>query len=299
MKRPRRHFWRGRARVTDGIAAKLDAVRAKTGQHRAREKVKSVSRGIVGGLTTIIFWELSARAPQLFGFSVPWIGAIPAPSKVFAEWALLAQDPAYWQSWLQSMFRVFSGFLAAFIIGVPLGLGFARRKIFRGLWFPVFEILRPIPPIAWVPIAIIFWPTQEMSIAFVIFLGAFYTMTLTTMNGAREIDPAVVQSASSMGANSWSLFRQIIWPATLPSVTTGAALAMGITWEVVVAAEMISGSQGGAAAGGGLGRLMWHSYITGDYTGIVVAMLSIGIAGYLSSAAIRYVGHLLTPWRVR
>jgi NitT/TauT family transport system permease protein len=235
----------------------------------------------------------------LFGFSVPWIGVIPAPSKVFVAWTLIARDPSYWSSWLQSTFRVFTGFSAAFLIGVPLGLSFARRPTVRGIWFPVFEILRPIPPIAWVPIAILFWPTQEMSIAFVIFLGAFYTMTLSAMNGAMEIDPAVVQSALSMGTSRWALFHRVIWPATLPSITTGAAVAMGITWEVVVAAEMISGSQGGGASGGGLGRLMWHSYVTGDYTGIVVAMMSIGIAGYLSSAVVRSIGHYLTPWRVK
>ena len=121
-----------------------------------------------------------------------------------------------------------------------------------GLYFPVFEILRPIPPIAWVPISIIFWPTQELSIAFVIFLGAFYTVTLSTMNGAREIDVAVLQSAISMGASRWSLFRNIVLPATLPSIITGAAVGMGITWgKSWSPPEMISGGGQGSQAGGG------------------------------------------------
>lgn len=277
-------------------ASTRDTAATRPGIDRARERANTVGRGVVGGLAAILIWELSARAPQLFGFTVPYLGVIPAPSKVFILWVRLMQDPAYWLSWVESVLRVFSGFAAAFMLGVPLGLAFARSRLMAGMWFPVFEVLRPIPPIAWVPVAIIFWPTQEMSIAFVIFLGAFYTMTLSTMNGARDIDPAVIQSALSMGASPWSLFRRIIWPATLPGVTTGAAVAMGITWEVVVAAEMISGSQGGHATGGGLGHLMWSSYIAGDYTGIVVAMISIGVAGYCSSALLRVIGHKITPW---
>jgi len=265
---------------------------------RKRIRANALGRGLLGGLTAILTWEICSRAPQLFGFSVPYIGVIPAPSKVLVEWSILLNEPSYWRSWYQSFFRVFAGFGVAFLLGVPLGLALARSKIIFGALFPVFEVLRPIPPIAWVPVSIIFWPTQEMSIAFVIFLGAFYTMTLSTMNGAREIDPALIQSAVSMGASRWSLYRNVILPATLPSVTTGAAVGMGITWEVVVAAEMISGGQSDRA-GGGLGRLMWNAYVTGNYNAIVVAMISIGIAGYFSSALVRLLGRQLAPWAAR
>ena len=169
-------------------------------------------------------------------------------------WRELLVDPAYWQSWYLSLFRVFTGFIVAFSLGVPLGLLLARNRMVLGLYFPVFEILRPISPIAWVPISIIFWPTQELSIAFVNFLGAFYTMTLSTMNGAREIDVPVLQSAISMGASRWSLFRNIVLPATLPSIITGAAVGMGITWgKSWSPPEMISGGGQGSQAGGGLG----------------------------------------------
>jgi len=113
----------------------------------------------------------------------------------------------------------------------------------RGVFFPVFEVLRPIPPIAWVPASIIFWPTQELSIIFVIFLGAFYPIVLNTFNGARQIELPIVQSAISMGAGRWYLFRRIILPASLPNLVNGASIGMGVAWEVVVAAEMISGRQ--------------------------------------------------------
>ena len=150
----------------------------------------------------------------------------------------------------------------------------------------MFELLRPIPPLAWVPAAIIFWPTQELSIDFVIFLGAFYTMVLNVLGGADAIDARLVQAARSMGASRWNIFRRLILRGVLPSVMVGMDVAIGITWEVVVAAEMISGggSGGAASSGGGLGFFIWSSYVGGSYPQIVVGMISIGIAGYLSSA---------------
>ena len=98
-----------------------------------------------------------------------------------------------------------------------------------------------------------------------------------------------------MGASQWDLFRKIILPGVLPSIFTGAAVGMGITWEVVLAAEMISG--GGTQGGGGLGFFIWSSYIGGSLEQIIVGMISIGIAGYLSSSAIRMLGHYFMPWR--
>jgi NitT/TauT family transport system permease protein len=98
-----------------------------------------------------------------------------------------------------------------------------------------------------------------------------------------------------MGASQWDLFWRIILPGTLPSIFTGAAVGMGITWEVVVAAEMISG--GGTQGGGGLGFFIWNSYMGGSLPQIVVGMISIGIAGYLSSSVIRWLGDRVMPWR--
>jgi NitT/TauT family transport system permease protein len=170
--------------------------------------------------------------------------------------------------------------------------------VFNDVTFPVFEILRPVPPLAWVPAAIIFWPTQELSIGFVIFLGAIYTIMLNVIGGARSIDIRFFQAARSMGSSNWDIFRRIILPAVLPSIIVGMEVGIGITWNVVVAAEMISGGGGAiqSSAGGGLGFFIWNSYIGGSYPLIVVGMISIGIAGYISSAIIRRLGIRVTPW---
>jgi NitT/TauT family transport system permease protein len=261
---------------------------------------EAVWRGVVAIIVFFILWEIGSRSEAWFGIAFPWVSQIPAPSAVLLEMLKLIQEPSFWQSAYLSTLRVFEGFIAAMIIGIPLGLAMAVSRTFYGITFPVFEVLRPIPPLAWVPAAIIFWPTQELSIAFVTFLGAFFTIVINVIGGARAIDVRYFQAARSMGSSTWDIFRRIILPGTLPSIVVGATVGIGITWAVVVAAEMISGggSAGsmGGAAGGGLGFFIWNSYVGGSYTQIVAGMISIGIAGYISSAAIRRLGEFLTPW---
>jgi NitT/TauT family transport system permease protein len=252
-------------------------------------------RGIIALAIAIAFWEVCSRFKQWFGVQVPWIGMVPPPTAVAKSWAGVATELGYWQSWYLSINRVLAGFLAAQVVGIPFGLALAVNRYFRDIFFPPFEILRPIPPLAWVPASLIFWPTNEMSIAFVTFLGAFYTIVINVLGGARTINIQYLRAAQSMGATQWHLFWKIILPGTMPSIFTGAAVGMGITWEVVVAAEMISG--GGTQAGGGLGFFIWNSYMGGSLEQIVVGMISIGVAGYLCSSAIRYIGFAAMPWR--
>lgn len=276
----------------------------------------AVWRGIFSILLFLLLWELGSRSRhwlvldefewlrQLLAMAgwekkyLPWIGPIPAPSEVVKAWVGVIGDIGYWHSWYKSFSRVIGGFIAAMIIGIPFGLLLAVSRTAFGIGFPVFEVLRPIPPLAWVPASIIFWPTQEMSIVFVTFLGAFYTIVINVVGGARSIDLRYFQAAQSMGSSSWDIFRRIILPGTLPSIAVGSAVGMGITWEVVVAAEMISGggSQVGGTSGGGLGFFIWNSYVGGSYEQIVVGMISIGIAGFISSEVLRSLGKYSTPW---
>ena len=277
---------------------------------------KSLARGLFSIVIFLILWEIGARSKHWLGADIfsplrellgalgfkktylPWIGAVPAPTEVLHAWVAVAGDTGYWQSWYKSGFRVAAGFIAAMLIGIPFGLCLAVSRTAYGIGFPVFEVLRPIPPLAWVPASIIFWPTQEMSIAFVTFLGAFYTIVINVLGGAKSIDVRYFQAAQSMGSSRTDIFRRVILPATLPSIVVGSAVGMGITWEVVVAAEMISGggSQVGGTGGGGLGFFIWNSYVGGSYEQIVVGMISIGIAGFISSELLRSLGKYVTPW---
>jgi len=231
----------------------------------------------------LVAWEIG-RALKL-----PLLAAMPAPSEIFGVLLGLLANPGFWKNWVASYQRVLTGFLAAQVIGIPLALAMAVSRVFYGLTFSTFEMVRPIPPLAWVPISIIFWPTTETSIAFVIFLGAFFTVVINVLGGARNVDVRYARTAISLGSRPHDIFFKIVLPATLPSIFTGMAVGMGITWEVVVAAEMIAGKSG-------LGYLTWSSYVGGNYPQIVVGMMSIGIAGYLSSYAIRTIGRLSMPW---
>jgi NitT/TauT family transport system permease protein len=240
-------------------------------------------RGIVAILLAGAFWEFAARV------KLPVIGMIPAPSTVAGSLTRLLCSHHYWESWVVSFERVFAGFLVAQVIGIPVGLMMGMNRNFRDINFPILEVLRPIPPLAWVPLAVIFWPSAQMSMIFVTFLGAFFTTVLNILGGVGNIDIRYIQAAKSFGAGDKEIFWHIVLPATLPSLCTGMAVGMGITWEVVVAAEMI-------ASRSGLGFLTWESYVAGNYPVIVIGMISIGIAGYISSSIIRLLGSRATPW---
>jgi NitT/TauT family transport system permease protein len=255
----------------------------------------SVRRSMMAMVAFVVLWQIGSTWHHWSGIRLPWIGAVPAPTEVFAAWFGLLGQWGYWESWYLSFMRVLSGFAAAMLLGIPLGLGMAVNRVFYDFTFPPFEILRPIPPLAWVPASLIFWPTQELSIAFVTFLGAFFAIVINVVGGAKSIDVRFLRAARSMGATRWHLFWRVVLPGTLPSIFVGAAVGMGITWEVVVAAEMIS--TGGRGGGGGLGFFIWNSYLGGSLPQIVVGMISIGIAGFISSALIRRLGKVCMPWR--
>ena len=253
---------------------------------RLRRKVLNPSSGR-GALAVVAFFALWQAGSM---GALPFMAAIPTPVEVAHAFWKLVLDPKYWQGWRDSGLRVFYGFAAAQVLGIPLGLGMGWARNFKDLTFPVFELLRPIPPLAWVPVSILFWPTNELSIAFITFVGAFFTIVVNVLGGVGSIDKALVQSAVSFGASPRQVFWRIVLPATIPSIATGMMVGIGITWNVVIAAEMIAGNTG-------LGRLTWEAYLAGYTPGIIVGMISIGLAGYASSYLVKWVSEILMPWR--
>jgi NitT/TauT family transport system permease protein len=242
-----------------------------------------VLRGVCGVAAFFALWQLGVL------LRLPLLAKIPTPLEVAsAGWTLLHQ-PRYYVDWVISFRRVFAGFVIAQLLGVPLGLFMGWKSAFRALTFPVLEVLRPIPPLAWVPLSIVFWPTAEGSITFVIFLGAFFTVLINTMAGVRALDERYVRAAISLGASPAIVFRRIILPGALPSIFTGMTVGMGITWSVLVAAEIIAGRNG-------LGYMTWEGYVAGAFPIVIVGMVSIGVAGYLSSSLVRLLGMRAMPW---
>ena len=170
---------------------------------------KKFWRGVTAITVFLVLWEIGSRWESWFGYALPWVGLIPAPTAVALAATEVVTKVGYWMSWVDSFKRVMIGFIVAMILGIPFGLALAVNKYFRGIFFPPFEILRPIPPLAWVPASLIFWPTNEMSIAFVTFLGAFFTVVINVLGGARAIDVRYLRAAQSMGASQWHLFSKV------------------------------------------------------------------------------------------
>lgn len=242
-------------------------------------------RGVLAVSTFVLAWELMVR------FKVLGFAAIPGPVESLAAfWLTYASKASYWESWFASFRRVLAGFLLAQVLGIPLGLLLGTRERLRELVFPVLELLRPIPPLAWVPLSILFWPTHELSIIFITFIGAFFIIVINVHDGVRTIKQEHLWLARSLGAGEAMIFRRIVLPSVLPAISVGMTLGIAVTWNVVIAAEMIAGDNG-------LGRLTWEGYVSHTSTVVIIGMVSIGLAGYLSSAMIAWIEHRLTPWR--
>lgn len=250
------------------------------------KKVFSVRtlRGILSIILFAALWQLVVYA------KVPYLENLPYPREVAFEGMKAAASKGYWIDWGMSVLRIFAGFIAAQIIGIPLGLAMGISKVFKGFSFPVFEMLRPIPPIAWIPLAILFWPTRELSIYYLVFIGAFFIIVINVIQGVSNISVSLKWAASSLGAKPKDIFWRILLPGSLPSIVTGMTVGMGVAWNVLIAAEMI-------AAQGGLGRTTWEAYTNHNIPFIVVGMVSIGLAGYLCSTLIRWLGEKVMPWK--
>jgi NitT/TauT family transport system permease protein len=189
-----------------------------------------------------------------------------------------------------SLVRIFSGFGLAAILGIPTGVVIGRFRWARDTLLVPLEILRPIPAVAWIPLAILMFHTAEQSMTYICFVGAFYPILLGTIHGVESLDRRLIYAAQSLGAGTWSIFREVIVPGAFPSIVTGLSIGMGTAWFSLVTAEMIAGQFG-------IGYHTWESYTLQNYPGIVVGMLFIGVLGMGSSVAVRFIGNRLMPWR--
>lgn len=240
------------------------------------------------------FWYLACTALHLPRFS-----SLPGPIEVINEWfsknpvyGTSIYTPAYYTDIISSVRRVAEAFVLATALGVPLGLLLGWSKSFREYVFPVFETLRPIPILAWVPLAILMFYYTESAVVYLTFLASFFATALNTKLGVDSIDESFPRAAACLGASRWQVFRHVIIPGALPFIFTGLQISVGVAWFSLVAAEMISGQYG-------LGYLIMTSYTMVQYPVIVIGMATLGIVGYATSALVRIAGDYLMQWRVR
>jgi NitT/TauT family transport system permease protein len=232
----------------------------------------------------VLLWHIFST------YKIPPLQRVPTPYSVLQEAIKYVPTFTFLRNVSFSMGRVFVGFMAACAIGIPLGIFMGWRRHVRNVVFPAFEMLRPIPIISWIPLSVIMFPLTELSIIFLVFLGAFFPIVLNTMLGVESVPRHYINGALSLGSKPNDVFRHVILPGALPSIFTGMTVGMGLTWVMVVAAEMVAG-------GFGLGYMTWESYILITYPRIILGMFAIGASGYLFSTIVRIVGAQMMPWR--
>jgi NitT/TauT family transport system permease protein len=237
-----------------------------------------------------IFWPILASALllALWYESVHWSGTkvFPSPHDVEKGMAELLRHHVLWGDIVDSLRRVAIGFGAAALLGIPSGLILGWYPAVNQVVNPVMQILRPISPIAWIPVSIIFFGIGDRAAMFLIFLGAFFPIVVACINGVSNVPSVYRRAGRNFGLTPTQLLSKVLFPAALPQILVGLRIALGIAWLVVVAAEMI-------AVDSGLGFLVIDSRNSGKrYDLVVAAILLIGLIGLLLDAAFRHLEKL-------
>ncbi|MFH8802556.1 ABC transporter permease [Streptomyces sp. NPDC017936] len=198
----------------------------------------------------------------------------------------------YWTDLTDSLTRILTGFLLAAVLGVATGVLVARSRLAEDLLGPLLEVVRPIPAIALVPVAILLFPSNEQGIVFITFTAAFFPVLVSTRHAVRALSPVWEEAVLTLGGGRWRVLRSVLLPGALPGIFGGLSVGIGVSWICVISAEMISGQYG-------VGYRTWQDYTIVDYPGVFVGMVTIGVLGWLTSTAVELLGRRLTRWLPR
>jgi len=263
------------------------------------QKLKSFFEGALVPVLLLLLWEAGSRA-GLFSEVI-----MPSPTAVAAKWwAYLlptqAQEPG--QSWLawalsgellhdaySSLYRVIAGFVIGAGLALPLGLLMGANARIYALFNPLVQILRPIPPIAYIPLAILWFGLGNPPSFFLIAIGAFFPVLMNTIAGVRQVDGIYIRAARNLGVGQWTMFTRVILPAATPYILAGVRIGIGTAFIVVIVSEMI-------AVNDGLGfrilearEFMWSDKI-------IAGMITIGLLGLAIDTAVSRLNNHLLRW---
>ena len=237
----------------------------------------------------LLLWQL------LCGWYLPKVDKqyavlLPPPSEVLlAGWELLRSGELLVHLWA-SLKRELIAFVFA-LVAIPLGVAMGWWRRVHDMVDPVVELLRPIPPIAWIPLSILWFGVGDLQNQFIIFLGIFFPVLINTIIGVKNIEPNLIRAARCLGANEWRMLQRVVLPALLPQLMTGIRVGFGVGWMALVAAELVG-------APSGLGFLIndARSLLRTDI--VILGMLVIGLAGFSIDLLIRRISKTLLPWSV-
>ncbi len=195
-----------------------------------------------------------------------------------------------WEHLGYSLFRVVAGFLLGALVGIPLGYAMGLSNWFRGWFDPIVEFMRPVPPLALIPLVIIWFGIGETGKIILLFLAALWIMAIAARSGVSGVNISKVHAAYSLGASKWQIMRHVIMPNSLPEIFTGARVAMGVCWGTVVAAELVAAEQGA-----GMMIMVASRFQNTDI--VILGIILIGVIGFGIDMLMRYAERLLVPWK--
>ena len=215
---------------------------------------------------------------------------LPTPAVVVDGFHRLIADGYLVNDILASLRRVFVGFLIAAVVGVPLAMLLAYFVPLRRLVLPLVTLIRPIPPIAWIPIAILWFGIGDKPSFFITAIAAFFPIFLNSFFGGTSVEEQHLNAARSLGAKKIALVVRIMFPSAMPMIWTGLKIGLGQSWMAVVTAELI-------AAQSGLGYMIQMSRLNLETSHVLVGMVTIGVLGSLMAAGLASVEHYVLPWK--
>lgn len=252
--------------------------RSKTMQKRAA--------AVLSILCFLLFWQMGVWFTK--------VGEImPGPVETLGAFAKSIVEPIGRQTVighiLWSLSRVMIGFVTASIVGIVVGIAMGVNRTFCAIVDPLYQMIRPIPPIAWIPLIVLWFGLGEFAKYALIFLATFCNITINAYRGAKTVDPVLVGAAKMLGANPVQIFFTIILPSSVPYIFAGLHVAISVSWRTAVAAEMIRATEG-------VGWVIINAQAIYNVTQMLIGIIAIGLTGFLLALIMREVEHRLCAW---
>ena len=247
---------------------------------RSRDRRRRIFRGAIGIAVVLLLWQIMAVAYNLQQIlPPPLVVARTTLDTLTLNYQHWLYGPNIYEHLAASLVRAVSGFAIAATLAIPLGLMVGRIRAVREFVDPVIRSLYPIPGIAWIPLAILWFGLGNTTVIFVVVIAEFFPLYFNTEAGARNINPILVDAARCFGAKRLTLFRRVILPASIPYIITGMRIALGGAWRMIVAAEMLASETG-------IGSVLMESRFQFRANDLMMAMILISIVGYATERLI-------------
>lgn len=260
----------------------------KTSRFKIPGEGSSVRISIVSVVSMFLFWFVITN----LGLIKPLF--LPSPQAVFAQFYEYltgqANDKPLWEHFAMSMFRVFSAFVLACLTAIPIGIAMGMSRVWRGIFDPPIEFYRPLPPLSYLPLIIIWFGIDELPKVLLIYLSCFAPLALAARSGMKSASQEQINAAYSVGASYNQVILHVILPSALPEILVGMRIAIGFGWTTLVAAEMV-------AANVGLGQMVLNAanFLRSDI--VIMGIIVIGVVAYLFDLLMRWVEAKVVPWK--